>query len=514
MSRQNHQDRVIACILKGHNFGHDVQVITQVFFANAKFMFNEINVNNLDKASLNNFNNNKISDKGYTVISTLSGKLCTGELYNDGVLISSHTLELQDSAIAIIKRTLMLALFHALKKAINHPTPWGALTGVRPAKKVRLWLEEDVTEDVIANWLRDIYQCREDKIQLAINVARAEEKIISRYNCSAGMGLYISVPFCPSRCLYCSFVADQKTKKNDTDLHSRYLKALAKECKSININSLNTIYIGGGTPTALSEKNLAELLEIAADFTKIAKDLEYTVEAGRPDSLNKEKLSLLKDYGVNRIAINPQTLNDETLVRIGRNHTAKDFYNAYEMAQQIGFDNINVDVIAGLPGETPNHMKQTMEGLKKLKPAHITVHTLAVKRASKLNENRINKCFSETSDFETIDTMLSIAQEVCESLQLAPYYMYRQKNMAGHCENVGYSLPGYECLYNVVMMAETQTVIAAGAGAVTKIVENTQNGTLISRKFNPKDVEIYIKRINESNDNEQHTNIEHNAKIR
>ncbi|MCL2399250.1 MAG: coproporphyrinogen dehydrogenase HemZ [Defluviitaleaceae bacterium] len=489
MIQQDKQDR-ITCILNGHNYTHDVQVITQVFFANVKFAFLE--TSNLQASD------ETIPNSGYAVVSTLSGKFCTGELYCDGKQISTHTLKLPESTIMITKRTIMLALFNALKEATNKPTPWGTLTGVRPAKKVRMWLEEGITEEVIAKWLKDIYQCREDKIQLAINVAGAEEKLISKYNDSAKVGIYIGIPFCPGRCLYCSFVTAQK---NGEDVHSRYLNALAKECESIDANSINTIYIGGGTPTVLSERDLEKLLKICTQFTKISKDVEYTVEAGRPDSLNKEKLALLKEYGVTRIAINPQTLSDETLKRIGRAHTAKDFYKAYEMAQQAGFDNINTDIIAGLPGETPDDMQRTMEGLKKIAPAHITVHTLAVKRASKLNENRpvATDISSNIGDFETIDAMLAIAQKVCEDLKLSPYYMYRQKNMVGHFENIGYCLPGYECLYNVAMMAETQTVLAAGAGAVTKIVEDTQNGSLIKRKFNPKDVETYIERINQTN---------------
>ena len=463
----------VNCVLIGHKYAHEVQVVAQMFFGgwygvgscgdagNVRFVFCE-----------------KIPPTGLAVAGILNGTSCTGELYLDGKKTASHTMDSPKEEKAI-KRTLMLVLFYALKEATGQPTPWGALTGVRPAKQVRIWMDEKDTTATITERLRTVYECREDKIKLAIEVARAEAGLIAGQK--PGVGLYIGIPFCPSRCMYCSFVTGQKA---DADAPKRYLAALAKECKTIAAKQINTIYIGGGTPTALSEEDLAALLKIVSPF---ANGQEYTVEAGRPDSITKEKLTLLKAYGVNRIAINPQTLNDETLVRIGRAHTSADFYKAYEMAVQAGFTNINTDVIAGLPGEKTEDVRRTMEGLKKLSPPHITVHTLAVKRASRLNEHRLQ----EIPDYGTVDRALDIARKVCEDLGLAPYYMYRQKNMVGHFENVGFSLPGYECLYNVAMMAETQTVLAAGAGAVTKIVEDTR----IERKFNPKDIETYIKKM-------------------
>ena len=477
---------MIFCVLYGHNYTNEMQVTAQVFFPNERFTFCD-----------------EIPAEGLAVVGCVRG-CCIGEMYRDGKKISSYSLEIPDSdekAEKTVKRTLMLAVFYALKEATGLPTPWGALTGVHPAKQVRLWLEEGDTEEEIFERLSKIYGLRDDKIKLATTVAYAERAIIARQ--SPGVGLYIGVPFCPSRCLYCSFVVSQKA---GPDAHRRFLDALAKECQvcqksqksqesqSITEDSINTVYIGGGTPTAFSEEDLLRLLEIVSRFIKLVNlstNVEYTVEAGRPDSITPEKLKLLKNFGVNRIAINPQTLNDITLERIGRSHTAADFYRAYEMAKQAGFDNINTDVIAGLPGEEPEDMRRTMEGLKGLKPTHITVHTLAVKRASRLNERLTDY---HAAEFETVDTMLDIAREICGDLGLVPYYMYRQKNMVGHFENVGYSLPGYECLYNVAMMAETQTVLGAGAGAVTKYVENG----LIRRKFNPKDVEAYIQLVGKS----------------
>ena len=438
---------VIYCV---SDFRHEMQVITQVFFAHAKYVFcGEIPV------------------KGLAVRGTSS----VAEVYEDGALLASVAV----GAETDVKRGVMLALFYALEEVTGKAPPWGALTGVRPSKQVRLWLEDGESEDTIAKRLGGVYHLREDKIRLAVEVARAEGRMILAQK--PGVGVYVGIPFCPSRCLYCSFVTFQKTGK---DVHGRYLAALAREYERADANA---VYIGGGTPTAFSAPDFERLLNLVGIFPGV----EYTVEAGRPDSITKEKLELMKAYGVTRIAINPQTLNDSTLERIGRAHTARDFFKAYELARQAGFDNINVDIIAGLPGEGASEMERTMDGLKSLAPAHITVHTLAVKRASLLNELR-----SEYEISGEIDKMLTIADETCRGLGLSPYYMYRQKNQAGGFENVGYARAGCECAYNIAMMAETGTVLGFGAGAVTK----TLTGSLITRKFNPKEVETYIERMN------------------
>ena len=534
----------ISCVLLGHDYTHEMQVISQVFFPCARFSFC-----------------GKVPNKGIAVVGKYHGGAFEGEMYNNGQKISGTILRIEDEAEKAAKRTLMLAVFFALKEATGMPTPWGALTGVRPAKQVRLWLEEGIEPIVIIDRLSRVYGLRDDKIQLAMDVAVAEQSLVkkikelnnderktdtSETDTSKSNALYVGIPFCPSRCLYCSFVVSHKPKP---DAHKRFLDALEVDINKIsgvkNKTGCNIIYVGGGTPTALSEGDLKRLLEILNPFisnmksgdmknsvmknsdTKnnvytaeyqseyqsefqseyqneyqheciVDKFIEYTVEAGRPDSITHEKLKLLKEYGVTRIAINPQTLNDATLTQIGRAHTSADFFKAYEMALHAGFDNINTDIIVGLPGEGPDDIRHTMDGLKKLAPAHVTVHTLAVKRASRLNEHRMDNLmmhgynqYCDIAQFDMIDSMLCIAREACEEMGLSPYYMYRQKNMVGHFENVGYSLPGYECLYNVAMMAEVQTVVGIGAGAVTKIVENS----LIRREFKPKDVETYIRQM-------------------
>jgi len=449
----------INCVLIGHDYIHEMQVIAQIFFPNSSFAFH-----------------NELPKKGYAVVGSISGVQFSGELYRDGIVLTEHHMEVTETDLKTIKRSLMLALFYALRKATKRPIPWGALTGVRPAKQVRMWLEEGDKESEIFERLSKVYMCRDDKINLALEVAKAEKELIKQQK--PGIGLYIGIPFCPSRCLYCSFVtANQKYDE-------RYLDALERELSGID-KKINMIYIGGGTPTSLPEAELERLLKMVAPFVDKA---EYTVEAGRPDSITSEKLKLLKAYGVGRIAINPQTLNDETLKRIGRAHTVQDFYKAYELAVKTGFDNINTDVIAGLPGESAKDMQNTMRGLLELAPKHITIHTLAIKRASRLNEHRDNY---PPTDFKDVDEMLSIARDCTQKLNLRPYYMYRQKNMLGLFENVGYSLPGYESQYNVATMAETQTILAVGAGGITKIIE----GSRIERAFNPKNIETYIERM-------------------
>ncbi|MCL2015332.1 MAG: coproporphyrinogen dehydrogenase HemZ [Defluviitaleaceae bacterium] len=500
----------IICVLIGHNFINEMQAITQIFFANAKFAFFT--------------GENGIPPTGFAVAGRLLGKTCIGELYQNGAKTAACTVNFADNdnggddtknPTKTLKRNLMLALFYVLQDELKLAVPWGALTGVRPAKQVRLWLQNGETEQVITRRLQDIYKCRLDKVKLAIAVAHAEERLLKQHKIAQSTGLYVGVPFCPSRCLYCSFVVSQKPNAN---AHSRYLAALAAESQKMQLKfaadlaktPINAIYVGGGTPTAFSAEDLATLLKIIQPYN--SGKIEYTVEAGRADSITQEKLKLLKHYGVTRIAINPQTLNDATLQRIGRLHTTNDFYRAYEMAVNLGFDNINTDIIAGLPGETPADMLNTMSSLKKLAPAHITVHTLAVKRASRLNENKSENSqnaenaenfqnsqnFNETNETNAkmVDEMLNIAQEICENSGLFPYYMYRQKNTVGHFENVGYSRLGYESIYNIAMMAETQTVIGLGAGAVTKIltVDKIPQMTKIERQFNPKNTETYIER--------------------
>ncbi|MCL2386666.1 MAG: coproporphyrinogen dehydrogenase HemZ [Defluviitaleaceae bacterium] len=468
---------MINCILRGHDFVNEVQVTAQLFFAGEKFAFVD-----------------DVAKTGYTVKSEMIGDFVHAFVLKDCVELAHYCVQIDHSREYLNpRRYVMLAVYHALQKAVGAYTPWGTLTGIRPSKLVREWLDGGFDNDKVISILMNPFCCSEEKARLALTVAHAEKRVERRINNT--IGLYVSVPFCPSRCVYCSF--NTSFKFADETFLERYIAALIGECheKAVQVRdmgaTISSIYVGGGTPTFLPENLLERLLgEICEAFSGTS-PLEFTVEAGRPDTLTAAKLKLLRKHSVNRIAVNPQTLNDQTLTTIGRNHTADDFFKAFCIAREVGFDCINTDIIAGLPNETPNDMRRNMEALAKLSPENITIHTLAVKRASRLNEQRASSTHTDSApDPRIVESMLSIAAEYTAKMGHSPYYLYRQKNMVGLFENIGYSLPNHECLYNVGMMAEVQTILGIGAGAVSKFVE----GTKITREFNAKNPEIYIER--------------------
>jgi len=503
------------CILLNHSFVNEVQTVAQLFFPNEGLTFDHIDMDEYPQ--------------GYVIKTAITVDAASAYVIKDAGIVANYTLSLNALPIHLSpRRVLMLALYHALQKAVGAYTPWGALTGIRPSKMVREWLESGWSDEKIISTLADPFCCTSEKAGLALSVARAESELTRRiYNiatpikpfrkagvaiplskgvteaCRASfgrginmfpptpVGIYVSIPFCPTRCVYCSFNVAHNFAS--PDIHAQYVTAVAQECKSQAKRLaqmggvVSSIYIGGGTPTSLSEKLLEQLLDAFGSAFGINSGIEYSVEAGRPDTLTKHKLDILRKYGANRIAVNPQTLNDQTLSVIGRKHTAADFFRAFALARDAGFECINTDIIVGLPGETPDDVCRTMEGIASLSPENITVHTLAIKRASRLNALRNDYALPGIEDTET---MLNIANATCVNTGLRPYYMYRQKNMVGMFENVGYSKPGHECLYNVGMMAETQTVLGIGAGAVSKFVEDGK----ISREFNVKNPEIYVER--------------------
>ena len=489
------------CVIHNHNYINEVQTMVQVFFGTAKIQYNPP----------------VRPETGYVIESFLAHNAASAAVYRDGELTGDFSWPLSEMNEYLNERRLiMLCLYHALQRAVEADTPWGALTGIRPSKLVREWMDAGRGEDEIIRTLTDTFCCKETKAWLALTVAHAEKKLTGRIfaDSPSAVGIYVSIPFCPTRCVYCSFNTSHKPAR--VDLQERYSAALIGECfeKAQRLHDMgaavSSIYIGGGTPTVLPEYLLERVLDaIGTAFNSGADSIEYTVEAGRPDTLTPEKLKLLRRYGVNRIAVNPQTLNDRTLAAIGRGHTAADFFTAFQMAREAGFTCINTDLIAGLPNETPDDMRCNMEELAKLAPENITIHTLAIKRASKLNEiQKFQKCQSDGSSgnnpvfmppqkplakTSNVQAMLDIAEENCAKMGLSPYYLYRQKNMVGLLENVGYSQPGHECLYNIGMMAEVQTILGIGAGAVSKLVI----GSKITREFNAKNPEIYIERRKE-----------------
>jgi len=403
--------------------------------------------------------------------------------------------EMKAEKVREMRKQIKRHVYLALAKCTGRELPWGMLTGIRPAKIVREFLEEGKGEEEILNTLAQFYRLSEDKARLAYNVAQTERKIINRAGKDM-VSVYIGIPFCPSRCLYCSFTSNPIDKCSH--LVDRYLDALKTEIhgvqKIIEKNSyrIQSLYIGGGTPTSIDAASLAGLLEYINNTFDMSLVEEFTLEAGRPDSINREKLEVSKDNGVNRISINPQTMNNRTLEIIGRSHTAEDIIEAFGLAREAGFDNINMDIIVGLPGENLSMFENTLKEIGKLNPESLTVHTMAIKRASRLNEHRSEYSFISGEEAEQ---MVNMAREFAGSVGMHPYYLYRQKNILGNLENIGYCKPGHESVYNIQIMEEKQTIIAIGAGAVTKVVYPADNR--IERAFNVKNIEEYINRLDE-----------------
>lgn len=393
-----------------------------------------------------------------------------------------------------VKNDLKIGLYEMLVKLTGQTLPWGSLTGIRPTKIPMQLLEQGSSEAEITAFMREQYHASEEKIALAIDIAKRERALLAKLDYKDGFSLYIGIPFCPSTCLYCSFTSYPlgawRGRIDD------YLDALERELDYVKDRfghkKLNSIYIGGGTPTTLEPEQLDRLLTMIEERFDFSHLLEFTVEAGRPDSITREKLKAIKAHpSVDRISVNPQTMKDETLKIIGRHHTVAQTEASFDLAREIGFSNINMDLILGLPGETLDDVKRTMERIQKLHPDNLTVHSLALKRAA-----RLNICRDEYRDFkiEITPEHGRVTAEGAAAMGMAPYYLYRQKNMAGNFENVGYGLPGKEGIYNILIMEEKQTIVACGAGSISKRVYPDGR---IERCENVKDVAQYIERIGE-----------------
>ena len=380
-----------------------------------------------------------------------------------------------------------------MSKVTERELSWGTLTGVRPTKIPMAHLMEGQEEETIKKSMKEQYLCQDNKIDMSIEIAKKEVSILEEIDYTNGYSVYIGIPFCPTTCLYCSFTSYPISmwKKRVSD----YLTAMEKEIdyvsKLYQNKILDTVYIGGGTPTTLEADELRRLITYVKQRFDFSTVVEFTVEAGRADSITKEKLEVLKECGVTRISVNPQTMKEETLKIIGRRHTIEEVREAFNLAREVGFTNINMDLILGLPGESKEDVIHTMEEIEKLSPDSLTVHSLAVKRASKLNQ------WIEENGVETLhntEETMQIADKCARNLLMKPYYLYRQKNMAGNLENVGYATEGNYGIYNILMMEEKQTIVACGAGTISKRV--FPDGR-IERCDNVKDVAQYIERIEE-----------------
>lgn len=392
-----------------------------------------------------------------------------------------------------VRESFKKMIYEILTELTGKEMPWGILTGIRPTKIVHEYLEKNMKDQEIEELLKKEYFISNHKIKLLIEVAKQELDILHK-NKPDEISLYIGIPFCPTRCVYCSFTA--YSIKEKAPLVEEYLRALYKEIDYIATVKkhlpIRSLYIGGGTPTSLGEEQFGELLGYIKKSFDVDQIEEYTVEAGRPDTITDEKLKLMKAFSVGRISINPQTMNQKTLDTIGRKHGVADIVRVFESARKIGHQNINMDIIVGLPGESIEDVACTLKHLGVLMPDSITVHTMAIKRASRLKEDKELYALTEG---DSIEEMLKLCDTSIREMGLLPYYMYRQKNMLGNFENVGYAKPRKACTYNIEIMEEKQTILALGAGAITKIVY--QNGERIDRVANVKNLEDYIARVDE-----------------
>lgn len=387
----------------------------------------------------------------------------------------------------------------AIARCFSESLPWGILTGVRPSKVAYQYEEKGLSVEETGKILQDYYLLRPDKAKLCAQVADREQKVMEGQK-GTDVSIYAGILFCPTRCSYCSFISNDKRAYDR--YADAYVETVIREMKEtaflVEGRNVRSFYMGGGTPTTLEPDALSRILKTADRCFDFSKMSEITVEAGRPDTITREKLRVLKACGVDRISINPQTMNQRTLDLIGRKHTVQQVEEAFKLAREEGFDNINMDLIVGLPGETEEDVAFTMKKVKELSPENVTVHTLAVKRSSRLNEfgeGREMLQKEQQALAKKIDGMIGICSEGCRELGLEPYYMYRQKNMAGNFENVGYSLPGKEGRYNIEIMEERQSILAYGAGGVSKIYFPEENR--LERVPNVKGVKEYIERIDE-----------------
>lgn len=407
--------------------------------------------------------------------------------YNEGDIPSYDTKE------SFFERKLALMMFDLLTEKTGYTPPWGILTGVRPAKlmsKLALTMGEDGAKEYFQSELR----VTKEKTDLALCVAKKESPIIADASAEKSFSLYVSIPFCPTRCSYCSFIShsNDKAKKlmpEYTEYLIKEIEETGKIAKSLGLK-LESVYYGGGTPTALTEELLKKVSDAVSANFDLSDIKEYTIEAGRPDSVTREKFRIMKSCGCNRISINPQTFNDDVLKEIGRNHTSARTLEAMKTAREEGFGFINMDLIAGLPTDTLESYQNTLDTVLSLEPENITVHTLALKRSATLVTDK-----RETNTGDLASRMLSHTYKTLTSAGYIPYYMYRQSKSLGNLENVGWAKDGYEGLYNVYMMEECHTILSVGAGAVTKL--KNPKGNEIERIFNYKYPYEYINDFDE-----------------
>ena len=480
---------MIYIYLEGHDLKYDLFQLTKAFFPNEEIIFLE--------------NQEEYNNQGLLLQSILyegdNKTYAKTRLYLDGSF-SIDKVECIDN-IDIGKNSIKQAIKIGVKKTVyesflsiaDRNVPWGILTGIRPIKIVHDLLDRNVNEVKILKVLTKEYKLAPQKAELIINISKRQRKYIYPLD-KDRFSLYISIPFCPSRCVYCSFPSVPVAIYSSfiENYRDKLLWEIQKVKELMEGKSINTVYIGGGTPTAIPSKDLEKIIE--AVYLNFGKEniKEFTVEAGRPDTINKEILGMLNKHNIDRISINPQTMNDETLKLIGRNHNKEDIKRAYHLVKGMGFKAINMDLIVGLPSEGKDEIINTLMEVEKLDPENLTVHTLAIKRGSKFKET-MDRYIVGSQD--TIEEMIQETTNFANKMDLNPYYLYRQKQMMGNFENIGYSKEGMECIYNMAIMEEKETIMAAGMGAVSKIFFPEED--MIQRVPNFKGMKEYLERTDE-----------------
>lgn len=403
---------------------------------------------------------------------------------------ASRRIPAAEETVRLRRRALQQSYYLAACQLMPVLPPWGALAGVRPTKLTTKHLLEGGTPRSADKMLKDVYYVTESRRKLAVDCSVSTVRA-ARLLQPQDLSVYIGIPFCPSRCAYCSFVSRTIGKK--TELLEPYLEALLSEIRltgdllRVSGKTIRSLYIGGGTPTTLSTPQMIRLLDAINQSFDLSRCLEFTVEGGRPDTLDEEKLRAIHDRGVNRMSINPQTMEDSVLRCCGRIHKTQDILRAYDQATAAGFQDINMDLIAGLPTDTPEGFRHSLDAVARLNPSNITVHTLALKKGADLFEHREN-----LPSAEAVAEMVAYAEATLRNLGYKPYYLYRQKYMSGSFENVGWSRDNRDCLYNIYMMEEVHTIVSLGGGGMNKV--NLPDGSL--RRFhNPKFPEQYIEML-------------------
>ncbi len=459
-----------------HSFNYELEKLCRIFLPYEKInILNEI-----------------LPDELYAVCS-IDGIKASSKLYFFGKEFEVKAT-CEENSEKCKELTIASCLYDCFLQATGYTPEWGLLTGVRPAKLYSKLLSQNGREET-DRYFRETLRVSEEKISLCAETVEPEQEIVKKSRPDS-FSLYVSVPFCPSRCSYCSFVSHSVDKAGK--LIEDYVKLLCDElrqtgkiAKEQNLK-LETVYIGGGTPVALSAEQLRTVMSAISSNFDLSDISEYTVEAGRPDAIDEAKLIAIKEGGATRISVNPQTMNNGVLKEIGRNHTAEQTVEAFKLARKVGFDNINMDLIAGLPTDTVESFKNTLDILLSLDPESITVHSLSVKKASNIS---INGNLPEIENGKIASEMVRYGRKTLTDKGILPYYMYRQSKTVGNLENVGYAKKGYEGLYNVYIMDETHTILACGASAVTKLRDPF--GCHIERIFNFKYPYEYIGRYDE-----------------